>query len=204
MAKTITLSTLALLLVTSCTENKKAILEEKVKKYFAAWNSQDFESSDFALFKKDTSYTWHGKKEGQGNRSIFNPNSGWKQWDKAWKGTYTYKDVQINTEEMMVTGEFNETTDFLKQIGMSEGFSATVTFWFDDDYRVKETLYAWKPDNRSMHEQIKPLVEWAKQNDSITIYQIYLQDGFRPSTETAIEWKKLLDAYTKAGGKFTY
>lgn len=186
----------------SCSPGKEQVLRGKVENYFAAWNRQDFESADFAAFKKDTSYTWHGKKEGDGIRSIFNPNSGWKQWDKAWNGTYSYTSMRIDTDEMTVSGRFNETTDFLKQIGMPEGFSATVTYWFDDYYQVKETQYDWDPDNQSMHDKIKPLVEWATINDSITIHRIYLKDGFRPSTENAKDWKKLLNLYFEAGGEF--
>ncbi len=193
---------LSITILLSCNENKEAIIQEKVERYFSAWNRQDFESPNFSLFKNDTSYTWHGTKEGSGNRSIFNPNSGWKQWDKAWNGTYAFNNPKIDIDEMKVSGDFNETTDFLKLIGMSEGFSATVTFWFDDNYRVKETLYAWNPDNRSMHDQIKPLVEWAKENDSTTIHQIYIQSGFKPSLKAAKKWEKLLDSYIKAGGEF--
>lgn len=192
----------ALLILTGCEVSKEQVIKEKVGKYFAAWNRQDFESSDFATFKKDTSYTWHGEKKGEGSRSIFNPNSGWKQWDKAWNGTYSYDIIEINVDQLYVSGRFTETTDFLKIIGMPEGFSATVTFWFDDDYRVKETLYDWDPDNQSMHDKIKPLVEWAKVNDSTAINQIYLRDGFKPSTANATEWKKLLDSYMNSGGKF--
>ncbi|MEP1096506.1 MAG: hypothetical protein ABJG78_15430 [Cyclobacteriaceae bacterium] len=191
------------LLCISCSDKKEQIIREKVEDYFSAWNNQAFESAAFAQFKTDTSYTWHGEKEGPGIRSIFNPNSGWKQWDKAWNGHYTYDSIVVNIEEKKVTGRFNETTDFLKEIGLSAGFSAIVTFWFDENYRVKETLYEWNPDNQSMHQRIKPLVEWAKVNDSSTINRIYLKDGFKPSTKNANDWKHLLRVYSKSGGKFT-
>ena len=96
---------------------------------------------------------------------------------------------------MKVIGEFNETTDFLKIIGMPEGYSAKVTFWFDDNDRVKNTLYAWNVTNRKMKEVIEPIVEWAKVNDFIRINKIYLNDGFIPNTENAKEWKILLAKY---------
>jgi len=131
------------LVLWSCSENnKEAILGKKIEDYFLSWNKQDFNHPEFSKFKRDTSYTWHGTKKGEGIQSIFNPNSGWKQWDKAWNGVYTYDIIQIDTDSMKVIGEFRETTDFLKIIGMPEGYAANVTFWFDDNYKVKETLYA--------------------------------------------------------------
>ena len=81
----------------SCFNNdKETILRQKIDKYFLAWNNQAFSHPDFSNFKKDTSYTWHDKKEGKGIQSIFNPNSGWKQWDKAWNGYYTYNIIKID------------------------------------------------------------------------------------------------------------
>ena len=182
----------------SCFNNdKETILRQKIDKYFLAWNNQAFSHPDFSNFKKDTSYTWHDKKEGKGIQSIFNPNSGWKQWDKAWNGYYTYNIIKIDIDSMKVIGEFNETTDFLKIIGMPEGYSAKVTFWFDDNDRVNNTLYAWNVTNRKMKEVIEPIVEWAKVNDFIRINKIYLNDGFIPNTENAKEWKILLAEYNK-------
>jgi len=191
----ILLASLGFILSGCSKNNKEAIFRQKIDKYFLAWNNQAFSHPDFSNFKRDTSYTWHGKKDGKGRQSIFNPNSGWKQWDKAWNGSYTYDIVKIDTDSMKVVGEFIETTDFLKTIGMPEGYSATVTFWFDDNDRVKETLYAWNASNRNMKEVIKPIVEWAKVNDSIRINKIYLIDGFIPNIENAKEWKILLDEY---------
>ena len=78
---------------------------------------------------------------------------------------------------------------------MPEGISATVTYSFDENYRVKETLYAWDSDNRSLDHVLKPIVQWAQVNDSTTINNIYLKDGFVPNTENAKKWKKLLSAY---------
>ena len=184
------------LILWSCSENnKEAILGKKIEDYFLSWNKQDFNHPDFSKFKRDTSYTWHGTKKGEGIQSIFNPNSGWKQWDKAWNGVYTYDIIKIDTDSMKVIGEFRETTDFLKIIGMPEGYAAKVTFWFDDNYKVKETLYAWNSDNKKMSEVIRPIVEWAIVNDSIRIYNIYLKDGFIPNKENAKEWNNLLNAY---------
>jgi hypothetical protein len=183
------------LIFMSCSENKEIFLKQKIDKYFLAWNNQKFNHSDFSEFKRDTSYTWHNKKGGKGNQSIFNANSGSKQWDKAWNGAYSYDIIKIDTDSLKVTGTFRETTDFLRIIGMPEGYKAIVTYWFDDDYRVKETLYEWNPNNKKMSEVIQPIVEWAMKNDSIKIQTIYLKDGFKPNTENAREWKTLLDRY---------
>ena len=187
------------LMLWSCsTTNKEAILKKNVEDYFIAWNKHDFHNPDYSNFKRDTSYTWHGEKKDKGNQSIFDPNSGWGQWDIAWNGIYTFDIIKVDIDSMTVSGKFNETTDFLKFIGMPEGFDATVTYWFGDDYRVKETLYAWNPNNKSMGEVIKPIVEWATLNDSIRIHKIYLNDGFVPGTANAEEWKILFRAYNLA------
>lgn len=192
------LMTLMLIFWGCSSENTEQILRKKTEKYFEAWNKQDFQNPDFTDFKRDTSLTWHGTKEGEGRPSIFNPNSGWKQWDVAWNGTYTFDILEIDADSLKVVGKFRETTDFLKFIGMPEGFGATLTFWFDEQYKVKETLYGWHEDNRDMHEVIKPIVDWAKEHDSLRIQKIYLQDGFVPNRENAQEWKALFDLYKKA------
>ena len=187
------------LLCWSCSGvDKEAVLEGKIENYFSAWNGQNFDHPHFSEFKRDTSYTWHGTKKGKEIRSVFNPNSGWKQWDKAWNGAYTYRILKIEVASMKVTGEFTETTDFLKIIGMPEGLAATVTFWFDDTNKVEETLYAWNSDNKNMHQLLKPIVTWAKEHDSVTIQKIYLQDGFVPNTENAEVWKRLIERYETA------
>ncbi|MEM7085522.1 MAG: hypothetical protein AAF489_05025 [Bacteroidota bacterium] len=182
-----------------CSEKQtQKTLEEKIEAYFTSWNQYDFENPAFSEFKLDTSLIWHGTKKGKGIRSVFNPNSGWKQWDRSWNGTYTFKIQEMDLDSLKVTGAFTEITDFHKQIGMPEGLSATVSFWFNDDLKVKETLYAWDPNNKSMHELIKPMVAWAKVNDSLLIENIYLKDGFVPNFKNARAWKKLMNDYQLA------
>ena len=179
-------------------EQSETLLREKTENYFKAWNRHDFNHPDFANFKRDTSYTWHGARAGEGIQSTFNPDSGWKQWDKAWNGQYTYDITTIDVDSLKVIGTFTETTDFLTFIGMPEGYTATVTFWFDEKHRVKETLYAWNGDNQVMKEIIQPIVDWARVNDSTRIHQIYLNEGFIPNTTNAEEWKQLFMGYKEA------
>jgi len=186
---------LAITLVSCNGSDTHLRLVTKTQNYFNAWNKHDFNHPDFANFKKDTSRTWHGRKEGEGSNSIFNPNSKWKQWDIAWNGQYFYDSLVVNIHEKSITGSFRETNDMLVRIGMPEGFRATVTYWFDKEDKVKETLYAWNKNNRSMHELLKPIVDWATTYDSALISEIYLSNGFEPSAENARKWKVILDAY---------
>lgn len=184
-----------LMFLCHCSPSDQEILSKKIKKYYAAWNRQDFNHPDYTQFTNDTTYTWHGEKNGDGIMTIFGPNSGWKQWDIAWNGTYRFEITDLNLNELKVSGQFHETTDFLKIIGMPEGFSAIVTYWFDKNLRVKETQYDWSPDNKSIHDVIKPYVDWAKKYDSVRIQNIYLENGFVPSKENADEWKILFANY---------
>ncbi len=182
-------------LISCSSGSEEDVMKAKVAAYFNAWNNQEFTSEAFRGFTLDTSYTWHSEKIGEGSRSIFNPNSGWKQWDKAYNGTYTFDSVVVNTKERTITGKFTETTDFLKDIGMPEGFAAIITYWYNEDLKVTGKLYGWNPNNRSMHDMVKPIVEWAKTYDSAAIAQVYLTNGFKPSTENAAIWKRLITAY---------
>lgn len=184
--------------IISCNGTEENDLQKKTEAYFSAWNRHDFTHPDFANFKLDTSYVWHGKKEGEGIESVFDPNSGWKQWDIAWNGTYHFEITRIDAARRIVEGNFHENTDFFKIIGMPEGISAVVTYWFTEDMRVKETQYNWSDKNRSMHDLVKPMVEWARENDSLRIQKIYLLDGFIPNEENAAEWKTLFEMYGKS------
>lgn len=182
-------------LLFECSAPAEQELRKKTEAYFAAWNRHDFTHPDFANFKLDTSYVWHGKKEGKGIETLFDPYSGWKQWDIAWNGAYKFQITRIDAENRIVQGNFHETTDFFKIIGMPEGITAVVTFWFTPDMQVKETQYNWSDSNRSMHDLVKPIVAWARENDSLRIQKVYLQDGFVPNKENAAEWKILFDSY---------
>lgn len=186
---------LIIILLYGCFDKTKYTLETKTTAYFEAWNNHDFTNPDFATFKRDTSYTWHGEKKGGGIRSVFNPNSGWKQWDKAWAGSYAFTITEVDLTDLSVTGDFQEKTDFLKIVGMPEGFSARVTFWFDENLLVKETFYDWSEQNKSLDDLLKPIVHWAKENDSMRIQKIYLQDGFVANEQNANEWKVLLENF---------
>ncbi len=188
-------------LSSGCEPQIRDILREQTEAYFHRWNQHDFNHPDFANFKQDTNYVWHNEREGKGIRTVFNPDSPWKQWDVAWNGTYSYEITEIDEENLRITGKFQETTDFLKFIGMPEGLTATVTFWFGEDLRVKETLYDWSEKNRNMHDVIKPIVDWAKQNDSLRIQKIYLKNGFVPGKANADNWKLIFKKYDTALNK---
>ncbi|MCE7991652.1 MAG: hypothetical protein HEP71_06720 [Roseivirga sp.] len=80
---------------------------------------------------------------------------------------------------------------------MPEGFSGNLTFWYDDELKVIEKVYDFDSENRSMHDMVKPMVEWAKTNEATLegITKVYLANGFKPSTENAVIWKEILEAY---------
>ncbi len=179
----------------SCGDTVKEQLADKVHQYYAAKNRHDFGSLAYTKFKCDTSTTWHGERTGEGLRSLFNPNSGWNQWDIAWEGRYEYEIVEVDSDSLLVRLRFTEFNEFLTAVGIPEGLSATITFWFDEDLRVKETLFGWDDDNQSVHENLKPIVSWALSYDSAAIAEVYLNDGFEASAQKADMWKPLLEAY---------
>ena len=90
------------ILLLGCKTPAVDVLREKTEDYFVAWNRHDFTHPDYANFKVDTKYVWHIKKGGDGIQSIFDPNSGWKQWDIAWNGTYQFKITHIDIDELKV------------------------------------------------------------------------------------------------------
>ncbi len=179
----------------SCGDTVEDQMAIKVDLYYAAKNRHDFSSPDYTQFKRDTSTTWHGERSGKGFQSIFNPNSGWNQWDIAWDGRYRYEIIDARSDSLLVRLRFTEFNEFLTAVGIPEGLSATVTFWFDEDLRVRETLYGWDDDNQSVHENLKTIVEWALSYDSAAIAEVYLNDGFEASAQKADMWKPLLAMY---------
>ena len=189
-------SLLFILAIVGCNQpDEEGIMMDKVNAYFAAWNNQEFTSEAYKGFAKDTSYTWHTEKKGEGIPSTYNPNSGWKQWDKAMNGIYTFDNLVIDIKARTIIGDFTETTDFLKEIGMPEGFAAKITYWYDEDFKIKERLYGWNPNNRSMATMVKPMADWAKKNNPDLIAQVYPEERFTPSTENAVIWKQIIANY---------
>jgi len=45
---------------------------------------------------------------------------------------------------------------------------------------------------------MQPIVDWALENESLEIAELYPNNEFVPSTENAFRWKKLLERYSNA------
>jgi hypothetical protein len=70
------------------------------------------------------------------------------------------------------------------------------TYWLDQNYKIYEILLYWIPEeNTETGEHLEPIVEWALQNDSLEIQQLYPNGRIVPSSENARRWKKLLRKY---------
>ncbi len=179
-------------------DDTETMIRRKIVGYFAAKNSHDFNSSAYRDFKRDSSRTWHNEKEGEGILSVFNPNSGWNQWDVAWSGKYKHEIIRVNPKERTAVVRFNENNEFFQALGIEEGLWATVTFWFDENLRVKETLYDWDKDNEGVGVKLDKIAEWALKSDSATILKVYPNNRFIPNSENAVIWRKLISGYKKS------
>ena len=163
--------------------------------YVKALNARQFLSEPYRSFRRDTVLVWHSERKGNPLISVYNPFSKWKQWDAYMNGHKHIDSIRYIPKEHKLTARFRETTDFLDQIGMPEGFAATIHYWLDENDKVKEILYDWSENNADFTTQLRPLVEWAVKNDSAEIADLYLQDGFQPSWTNGIRWNRIVNKY---------
>lgn len=112
-------------------------------------------------------------------------------------GHKTIDSITFIPNKNKITARFQETTDFLTQIGMPEGFKATIHYWLDEQGLVKEVLYDWSSNNPDFTAQLKPVVDWAIKNDSTEIADLYLKNGFEPSWINGIRWKRIMNKYSQ-------
>lgn len=192
ITKTGILGLLVLMIIASYNDEQRKL--EIFSVYFS--DSKEFPERKWN-YTADTVKVWYDEKKGEAIKRIKGKPSlsGWKQWDKEMNSTSKYDSIWYDKRERAIKGYFYENNDFYKLIG--KGPTKTLrTYWFDDKEKIHEILYYWIPEeNTTTSEYLKPIVEWAKQIDSIEISKLYPNGQIIPSKDNAIQWKKLLHRY---------
>ena len=186
---------LCALLVSCNTEADKHL--ELFSEYYDAIQKRSEDKWNFAA---DTVRLWFDKKEGDPILQIKGEGSTgkWKEWDEEMKSSSTYDSLWFDTKENTVKGFFQEDNEFYRLIGKSP--TKTIrTYWFNKNDKIHEILIYWIPEaNTTTAENLKPIVAWAMEHDSLEIQQLYPNSRLVPSKENAIRWKKLLTKYNEA------
>ena len=154
-------------------------------------------SDDKWNYTTDTVKVWWDDKDGDPILQIKGKESigPWRAWDEEMNSSTKYDTLWFDKEELAVKVHFVETNDFYKLIGKNTS-KTLQTFWFNSEGKIKEKLIYWIPEENTISsEHLKPIVEWAMENDSIEISQLYGNGQIIPSRANAIRWKKLLKKY---------
>lgn len=130
---------------------------------------------------------WFGEKTGPGRPKTL--TGGWGAWDIEMHAVNTYDDVAITDETIAAT--FHERNDFSRLIGFP-GWRSRSTFWLDEHDRISEQLYEPLPQHPPQSACFDAPLEWARQHRPDVLAEIYPDDQFAPSTETARRWRELL------------
>lgn len=166
------------------TEYYKAVQNHSEKK----WN-----------YTTDTVKVWFDDKKGKPVLNIKGTGSTgmWEEWDEEMDATASYDSLWYNETEHTIKGYFYENNDFYRLLG--KGPTKTLqTYWLNENDKIKEVLIYWIPEeNTTTSEHIKPVVEWAKENDSTEIRKLYSNEKLIPTRHNAKRWKALLKKYNE-------
>jgi hypothetical protein len=185
----------SLLVLGNCTKvYEETRYLEHFRDYYSASKSGSLNKWNFTT---DTVKVWFDKKSGDPSLQIKGKQKTgkWSEWDKEMNSSSNYDSIWFDDHENAVKGYFFENNDFYELIG-KEPTKTERTFWFDQNRKIKEILIYWIPEeNTTTAEHLKPIVEWAMENDSLEIQQLYPDGNFIPSAQNAIRWKDLLKSY---------
>lgn len=148
---------------------------DKTLRFYAEAFELHFSGSDFIIQKK-------------GMRQILG-------WDQGVNGKVSYKNLK--TEGNSVTGLFTEQNDFFRLIGIKELKSENTYVYNPSGLIIKQT-YRMLPDQPSFQAKMQPAVEWARENKSKELREIYPQDQIKYSREMGKRWVALLTEWKNA------
>lgn len=170
-------------------------------KLFADYYSAVKENSDKQWnYTSDTVKLWFDEKSGEPILQIKGDKSTgkWKEWDIELNSTSSYDSLWLDQENNVIMGYFYENNDFYELIGKAPTKTLR-TYWLNEQTKINEILIYWIPDdNTTTSKHLKPIKEWALENDSIEINQLYPDNTIIPSRENARRWKKLLNNYNES------
>lgn len=119
-------------------------------------------------------------------------------WRTATNTRYTYKDLWF--EGKKAQGVFSESSDFYRLLD-SEGWTARLTFRFDDAHKITSIDYEPLSDQARVGAAMSEAVAWARQNRPDELAAIYPNDEIVRSGEAARRWIELLHAWRADTGR---
>jgi hypothetical protein len=175
---------------------KESVQLELFREYYAAYKAG---SEDKWNFTADTVKLWFDDKNSRPILQIKGkkPAGKWKEWDEEMNATSSYDSLWFDKDEHSIKGYFQENNDFYELIGKSST-KTLQTYWLNHNNKIYEILIYWIPEeNTTTGEHLKPIIEWAMENDSIEIQHLSPDNSIIPSRENARKWKKILERYHK-------
>jgi len=116
-------------------------------------------------------------------------------WDKGVNGSVEYKDMVVEGDS--ITALFTEQNDFLKLVGIDE-LKANNTFTFDNFGLIIKQTYTPLTGQPSFQENMKPAIEWARENKPEELNKIYPHNQMIFNQEMGERWVALLKEWKKS------
>lgn len=180
----------------SCDEKESLALTDRLEEYLEAKSKKD---NSHWSFEADTIHTWFDTKSGPGMIRLRGKSSTgpWAEWDIEMNSYSTYDSLKADLSTNTVSGVFREHNDFFDLIGKKKGTKSRRVYYFNDEGLVEGVLMVWVRELPTTDQYLKPIVEWAKKNDSLEIQYLYQNNEITPSMDNAKRWKELLQRFNR-------
>jgi hypothetical protein len=166
----------------------EARLDRSLQTYLTA---SDFRAASDAL--ADGFRLWFDRREGPGMSAA--EMRGLFEWDRACAAELEQRELTFEGDRAI--GVFHETNEFARLLGFP-GWTARVTFWFDEHARIAGQLYEPLP-GPSFEEAFAPALRWLQANRPHELAAVYVDGRIVHSAESAERWLQLLREWRELG-----
>lgn len=168
---------------------------DAVHRFRAAMNAGDHAAAT-ALLAAD-SRIWFGEKIGEGQRRSIDGGGPWAAWDEVFRSRSAVRDVKVDGS--MVRTRVEEMNDWYRLIERAPSVYF-VSYWFDEDGRIAETLIHADPDAPEGEDRLADFRAWADAKHPGAVEALMPQGEIVPSRANAERWTELLLEWRASSG----
>ena len=180
------IGTLAVILLSSCQHRSEVIIQE----YIDAHNGHNVELA-LSFYHPDIVF----EIEGVWKKSGLEQMRQLEQWDSTLN---SHLEIEvISTNPSGVTCNIEESSDWFKAIGMPRIYHDSVVFELKENRITRIFARSSEADNKAIGEKIGSIYQWSTTNGDSSILELFHENQFIYSSESAEKWKRLLKEWKK-------